>query len=96
MAVEAILNDVVIAHSTSTKVVEGNHYFPREDVDMSMLEKSDTRTFCSWKGEARYYSLDCDGTLAKDAAWTYPDPKPDAAHVKDHIAFWGDVEISED
>ena len=95
MAIEAVLNDVVIAHSDETVVIEGNHYFPRADVDMSMLEKSDTRTVCPWKGEAYYYSVDGDGERAKDAAWYYPDPKPDAEAVRDRIAFWGNVEIVE-
>ena len=95
MAMEAVCNDVVIAHSDETVIVEGNHYFPREDVDTSMLEKSETRTFCAWKGEAHYYSIDCDGEIAKDAAWYYPDPKPDAEKIRNHIAFWGDVEIVE-
>ena len=41
MAVEAIWNDTVIAHSDETVLVEGNHYFPKADVDTSMLEKSE-------------------------------------------------------
>ena len=54
MAVEAIWNDTVIAHSDETVVVEGNHYFPRGDVDTSMLEKSETTSECPWKGTAHY------------------------------------------
>lgn len=95
MAVEAIWNDQVIAHSDRTVVVEGNHYFPREDVDTSMLEKSGTTTECPWKGTARYYTLDCDGQRNEDAAWYYPEPKAPAARIKDHIAFWKGVEVQE-
>ena len=61
MAVEAIWNDVVIAHSDKTVIVEGNHYFPRVDVDPSVLERSDTTTVCPWKGTAHYYTIDLDG-----------------------------------
>ena len=53
MTVEAIWNDQVIAHSDRTVVVEGNHYFPREDVDTSVLEKSATTSVCPWKGTAQ-------------------------------------------
>ena len=45
MAVEAIWNDQVIAHSNRTVVVEGNHYFPRADVDMSALRISPGSAF---------------------------------------------------
>ncbi|MEO6042103.1 MAG: DUF427 domain-containing protein [Croceibacterium sp.] len=95
MAVEAIWNDQVIAHSDRTVVVEGNHYFPREDVDTSMLEKSDTTSVCPWKGTARYYTVEADDVRNEDAAWYYPDPKPQAARIKDRIAFWKGVEVQE-
>lgn len=95
MTVEAIWNDQVIAHSDRTVVVEGNHYFPREDVDTSMLEKSDTTSVCPWKGTARYYSIEIDGERNEDGAWYYPDPKPAAAEIKDRIAFWNGVEVQE-
>src|SRR5688572_10969674 len=88
MAVEAIWNEQVIAHSDRTVVVEGNHYFPREDVDTSVLEKSATTTVCPWKGTAHYCTIEIDGQRNVDAAWYYPDPRPKAAHIRDRIAFW--------
>lgn len=96
MAMQAIWNDQVIAHSDRTVVVEGNHYFPLEDVDPLVLEKSDTTTICAWKGKASYYTLDVDGERNEDAAWSYTDPKPEAAKIKDHIAFWNGVEVVEE
>lgn len=95
MAVEAIWNDQVIAHSDRTVVVEGNHYFPREDVDASVLEKSTTTTVCPWKGTAHYCTIEIDGERNLDAAWYYPDPKPKAEMVRDRIAFWKGVEVIE-
>lgn len=95
MPVEAVWNEQVIASSDDTVVVEGNHYFPRADVDPTCLEKSETTTVCPWKGTAHYYTLDCDGERNEDAAWYYPDPKPAAAQIKDRIAFWKGVEVSE-
>ena len=96
MAVEAIWNDQVIAHSDKTVVVEGNHYFPREDVDPSVLERSATTSECPWKGTAHYYTIDMDGERNEDAAWYYPEPKPEAENIRDHIAFWNGVEIVEE
>jgi uncharacterized protein (DUF427 family) len=95
MPVEAVWNDQVIASSDDTVIVEGNHYFPREDVDPTVLEKSDTTTVCPWKGTARYFTLDVDGERNEDAAWYYPDPKPEAAQIRDRIAFWKGVEVAE-
>jgi uncharacterized protein (DUF427 family) len=93
MAVEAIWNDQVIAHSDRTVMVEGNHYFPREDVDTSMLERTRTTTECPWKGTAHYYTVDCDDERNENGAWYYPDPKPGAEAVRDRIAFGEGVEI---
>lgn len=95
MAVEAIWNDQVIAHSDDTVVVEGNHYFPRKDVDPSVLVKSRTTSECPWKGTAHYYTLDLDGDRSEDAAWYYPDPKPEAARIRDCIAFSEEIEVIE-
>ena len=93
MAVEAIWNDQVIAHSDRTVVVEGNHYFPRVDVDPSVLEKSRTTRECPWKGTAHYYTIDLDGDRNEDAAWYYPDPKAEAEQIRDRIAFRHGVEV---
>ena len=95
MAVEAIWNDTVIAHSDDTIVVEGNHYFPKADVDTSMLEKSETTSECPWKGTAHYYTIDCDGERNEDAAWYFPDPKAAAETVRGRIAFSRGIEVIE-
>lgn len=91
--VEARWNGAVIARSNDTIVVEGNHYFAREDVDAAVLRPSATTTRCPWKGEAHYYTLAVDGAENPNAAWYYPDPKPAAAEIRDRIAFWKGVEV---
>jgi uncharacterized protein (DUF427 family) len=59
-------------------------YLPREDVAVR-LERSDTATFCAYKGRATYYSIP-DGP--RDVAWTYHDPLHDAEPVRDRICFF--------
>jgi uncharacterized protein (DUF427 family) len=86
-------NGAVIAQSDDTVVVEGNHYFPADSVDESLLEASDTHTNCPWKGVASYKSLVVDGKLNPDAVWYYPDPKAAAAEIKDRYAFWKGVTV---
>ena len=91
--VEARWRDTVIARSEETVIVEGNHYFPREAVDASLLRPSATTSTCPWKGTARYHTIAVDGAENRDAAWYYPDPKSAAAEIKDRIAFWKGVEV---
>ncbi len=92
---QAKWNSKIIAKSGNTVVVDGNHYFPRESVDQDILLDSDSTTICGWKGTARYYSLAIDGKTNENAAWYYLDPKEAAAEIKDHVAFWKGVEVSE-
>lgn len=86
-------NGAVIADSDDTVVVEGNHYFPAESVDMALLEASDSHTLCPWKGKASYKSIVVDGKRNPDAAWFYPDPLPAAAEIKGRFAFWKGVQV---
>ncbi|MEZ5102257.1 MAG: DUF427 domain-containing protein [Thermoleophilia bacterium] len=89
----AIWNGAVIAESDDTVVVEGNHYFPPEAVDQRYLRPSETHTVCGWKGTASYYTLEVDGQVNPDAAWFYPETKPEAAQVRGRIAFWKGVRV---
>ncbi len=90
---KAIWNDLVIAESTDTVVVEGNHYFPRAALRDDLIKDSDTHTICPWKGTASYYTLEHEGQSSADAVWYYPEPKPDAEMVRDRVAFWKDVKV---
>ncbi|MEM6609872.1 MAG: DUF427 domain-containing protein [Pseudomonadota bacterium] len=63
-------------------------YFPRDDVAMAFLEKTDTSTHCPWKGDATYYAISTPSETLPDAAWSYEAPKDDMSKIKDHIAFY--------
>ena len=90
---KATWNNTVIAQSDDTVVVEGNHYFPASALEREYVTFSNHHTTCYWKGEASYYSLLVNGEMNADAVWYYPDPKPEAAMVKDRVAFWKGVKI---
>ena len=90
---KAIWKGAVLAESDRTQVVEGNHYFPAASVKREYLRDSATHTLCGWKGEASYYDVVVDGEANRDAAWYYPDPKTEAANIKDHVAFWRGVQV---
>ena len=90
---KAIWNNVVIAESDDTVVVEGNHYFPLGAVDDSYLKPSSTTTGCPWKGTANYYSIVVDGAENTDAAWYYASPKKAAEEITGRVAFWRGVQV---
>jgi uncharacterized protein (DUF427 family) len=92
---KAYWNEQLIAESDDTIVIEGNHYFPPESVNTEFFKKSETHSVCPWKGKASYYTLDVDGKQNPDAAWYYPQPKEDAAQIRDYVAFWKGVEITD-
>jgi uncharacterized protein (DUF427 family) len=90
---KAVWNGLLIAESEHYELVENNVYFPCAAVKAEYLEPRSTRSRCPWKGEAHYYTLKVAGRSDPDAAWYYPDPKPEAARIKDHIAFWKGVAV---
>jgi uncharacterized protein (DUF427 family) len=89
----AIWNGAVIAESDKFETVEGNVYFPPDAIRQEFFKPTETHTVCGWKGTASYYTVVVDGQENKDAAWYYPDPKPEAAKIKDHVAFWRGVTV---
>jgi len=93
MTMRAVWNGQVLAESDDTVVVEGNYYFPAESLRNEFFSGSDTHTVCPWKGLASYYTVTVDGEANADAAWYYPEPKPEAEHVRDRVAFWKGVKV---
>lgn len=93
--VQASWKGTVLAESDETKLVEGNHYFPPEDVVFEHLEESDHRTTCGWKGEARYYHAVVGEDRNENAAWHYPDAKPEASQIEGYVAFWNGVRVED-
>jgi uncharacterized protein (DUF427 family) len=94
MTVRATWNGVVLAESDHTILVEGNQYFPRDDVVLEHFEDSATHSHCPWKGDASYFDVVAGGSRNADAAWYYPAPLPAATSVRDYVAFWKGVEVS--
>ena len=91
---KAIWKGTIVAESDDTVVVEGNHYFPAAAVKSGCLLPSNTKTMCSWKGQASYHTLFVTGDANPDAAWFYPDPKEAAKEIKGRVAFWKGVKVS--
>ena len=65
-------------------------YIPRKDVDMSALVRSETTSYCPYKGQASYFSIPSGGGRSVDAVWTYDVPHEAVVEIKDHLAFYPD------
>lgn len=90
---KAIWKDAVIAESSDTVVVEGNHYFPRASVKDEHLVPSAHTSVCPWKGTASYYSVKVGGEENRDAAWYYATPKDAAKEIAGRVAFWKGIKV---
>ena len=64
------------------------YYIPRADTDMSLLQATERSTHCPYKGDASYFSIAAGGETADNAAWSYQQPFPAMAEIKDYLAFY--------
>jgi uncharacterized protein (DUF427 family) len=82
----------VLGESTQAlELTEGDRppviYFPRADIAMAMLDRSDTTTHCPHKGDASYFHIVNRSDTLKDAVWSYETPRDGVAQIRDHLAF---------
>ncbi|AYE93753.1 hypothetical protein C0J29_01990 [Mycobacterium paragordonae] len=64
-------------------------YIPMTDVVQERLARTDTSSYCPFKGEASYYSVTTSaGEIVKDVIWTYEQPYPAVAAIAGHVAFY--------
>ena len=73
-------------------------YVPVADVDQSLLRRTESQTYCPYKGDASYYSVQLpDGQTETDLIWTYEQPYPAVSEIAGHVAFYGNrAEITVD
>ena len=63
-------------------------YVPRSDVKMALLKRSDHSSYCPYKGDASYYSIEREGQRAENAVWSYEEPHEAMAAIKGYLAFY--------
>lgn len=83
----------VIADSRrALRLLETSHppswYIPPADLDMTLLRPRAGGSFCEWKGHAEYWNVVAGGAPLAAVGWSYPQPTPGYAALKDHIAFY--------
>lgn len=93
--VSVYFNQTLVAQSDNAlQLEEGRYppviYIPRSDIRIEHYARSAHQTHCPYKGEAHYFSLQADGERAENVVWTYEDPYPVVAQIRDHVAFYPD------
>jgi uncharacterized protein (DUF427 family) len=83
---------VVADSSDALDLEEASHpgvkYLPRADADMRLLRRTAYSTHCPYKGDASYFSIVVDGQVSENAVWSYENPLPGVAAIKNHLAFY--------
>ncbi|MFK7938902.1 MAG: DUF427 domain-containing protein [Roseovarius sp.] len=62
-------------------------YFPRDDIAMAFLDRTDLSTHCPHKGDASYFSIVTKSQTLENVGWSYETPSEGVARIKAHIAF---------
>lgn len=92
-SIQIMFNDVVIAETSQAKrVLETSHppsyYLPPTDLHLEYFIRTSRSTFCEWKGQAAYYTIQVGDQSAESAAWFYPNPTPDFEAIRDYVAVY--------
>jgi uncharacterized protein (DUF427 family) len=66
------------------------HYIPRQDVNMTQLERTAHQTYCPYKGECAYYSIPAGGERSVNAVWSYEAPYAAVSEIREYLAFYPD------
>lgn len=85
-----IVAQTVAALTLQESTYPAVYYIPLADVTADVLRRSDTTTYCPYKGDANYYDVTAAGQTVADAIWTYERPYPAVAAIAGHVAFYAD------
>ncbi len=91
--IRVVFNDLVIAETShAMRVLETSHppvyYLPQRDIRMEYLTLTERRTFCEFKGAARYWTIKVGERVEENAGWSYPKPEHGYESITDQIAFY--------
>ncbi len=86
---------VIVAKSSNSLLVkESRHadvyYLPRGDVDMTLFTATNLSTYCPFKGNASYWTLNVEAGVEENVVWSYEDPCDEVMALKDTMSFYTD------
>ena len=76
--------DTVIVFETA---LEPRLYVAPSLVRMDVLRRSETSSYCNYKGFATYWTAVIGDTLVEDVAWSYDDPPPETLPIREYLSF---------
>ena len=93
--IQVAVNGELLADSNDViRLEEDRHpvryYFPRWDVKMDRMTRTETTSECPFKGTAHYFTLTVNGKDLEDVVWTYESPYDEHAALKDRVAFYSE------
>ncbi|KPQ37238.1 MAG: hypothetical protein HLUCCA11_02060 [Phormidesmis priestleyi Ana] len=91
--IRIIFNHELIANTHRAKrVLETSHppnyYISLDDIKTEYLVPSTHTTYCEWKGQAKYYTLQVGDRHAINVAWYYPNISPAYEELKGYVGFY--------
>jgi uncharacterized protein (DUF427 family) len=86
------LGDEILVDTADTVIVfetalEPRLYVARAQVRDDLLQRSETSSYCNYKGYATYWSAVLDGDVIDDLAWSYEDPMPETSPIRGYFSF---------
>lgn len=83
----------VVADSSATLRIEETghgpvHYFPKKDVRLELLKKTEHSSYCPFKGHASYWTIEAGGKSSDNAVWGYEKPYDEMTTLADYVAFY--------
>ena len=63
-------------------------YIPREDVHLELLTQSIGNSYCEWKGQATYWSIETAGKTIKNVGWSYERPTDRFQPICGFLSFY--------
>ena len=84
---------VIVADTRlSIRTLETSHppsyYIPRSDIAEGVLRRAEGSSFCEWKGAATYWEVVIGDNTLPSVGWSYSNPTPGFAVLRDHVAFY--------
>ena len=84
---------VILADTrASIRTLETSHppsyYIPPTDIAPGLLRRAEGNSFCEWKGLASYWDVVIEGLVMPHTGWSYANPGPGFASLRNYIAFY--------
>jgi uncharacterized protein (DUF427 family) len=84
----AVIADTMQALTLQEASYPAVQYIPRGDANMELLKATAHASHCPYKGDASYFTIEAGGRAAENAVWSYQQPFPAMAEIKDYLAFY--------